>query len=512
MGKNEIRLRYSGFIVFTTQILGVITGLIFTLLLTRSMTVPEFGIWTNIFDYTPYFILLSGVLPFWAIRFTARNKEGTAKTAILSQLFIATASMLIYFPAIFLISNAIGTSVYLPIYLLAGFSILTYYMVAVFESVLQATKPHTTGYGFIIQEIVKVAVALVLILGFKQIFLGAILALVLGPAIQLMYYCYRLSGYFKEKANWSYLKQWFKGSSATAFNAAGTQVMSFVFILLFLYAGSEARAYYQAALSFTTIVGYASSLAVALYPKLLANSCSEEDIGSSFKTVLMLAIPLAALVMVMAASFLTVLNVSYGVAWPVLVALTVDTVVVLVTTFYSNCLMGVEAFDVEGQISLRKLVHSKIFKVFSIPYIQAAFALPVTYYVLTQLPMDGPVQSTVTVIGILISVHIATFIGLYTFMRHTVHIPVAWKSIVKYILAALVMAAVLLFLPATTTLVFTIAKTIAGFALYIGLLLIIDAQARELVKLIWQEIKYTLKQITHRGNNSGENGPAASEN
>ena len=70
------------------------------------------------------------------------------------------------------------------------------------------------------------------------------------------------------------------------------------------------------------------------------------------------------------------------------------------------------------------------------------------------------------------------------------------------------MAFVLLLLPATTTLLSTIAKTVAGFALYIGLLLIIDAQARELVGLVWQEIKYTIKQMTHRGNNSGDNGVA----
>ena len=135
---------------------------------------------------------------------------------------------------------------------------------------MQATKPQATGYGFIIQEIVKVTVALVVILVFKQIFLGAILALVLAPAVQILYYCYLLSGYFKEKANWGYLRQWLKGSPAIAFNAVGTQLVSFVLILLFLYGGSESRAYYQAALSFTTIVGYASSLAVALYPKLVS--------------------------------------------------------------------------------------------------------------------------------------------------------------------------------------------------------------------------------------------------
>ena len=491
--------------VFTTQLLGVVTGLIFTLLLTRSMTAGQFVIWTNIFDYIPYFILFSGTLPFWVTRFTARKKEGTIKTSVFGQLTIALASMIVYFPAIFLISNAIGTTAYLPIYLIAGLSILTSYMVIIFESILQATEPQATGYGFIIQEIVKVAVALVVILVFKQVFLGAILALVVAPTVQVLYYGYLLSDYFKEKAKWSYLKEWLKGAPAILYNAIGVQLLSFFLILLFLYGGSEARAYYQAALSFTTIVGYASSLAVAVYPRLLANSCSEEEVGVSFRTVLMLAIPLATLTIVMAASFLTVLNISYAVAWPVLVALTVDTLIVLVYTFYSSCLMGVEAFDAEGTISLHKLVRSKIFKLFSIPYLQAAVVLPLTYYVLTQFPLANPVQATVAVVTILITVHLGTFIGLYIFMRKIIRIPIAWKSITKYVLAALLMAIALYFLPSTTTLLSTIAKTIGGFALYVGLLLLIDAQARGLVRLIWKEISVTLKQLTHRGAVSGEN-------
>ena len=167
MSKKELRLQYSGFIVFSTQLLGVVTGLIYTLLLTRNMTVAQYGIWTNIFDYTAYFMIFSSLIPFWTTRFTARNQGGTVKTAIFSQFTIALISFLIYLPAIFLISHAIGTANgYLLIYLISAFYILTFYMVTVFESILQATKPQATGYGFIIQEIVKVAVALILILVF----------------------------------------------------------------------------------------------------------------------------------------------------------------------------------------------------------------------------------------------------------------------------------------------------------------------------------------------------------
>jgi len=520
LNNNQIRLRYSGFIVFANQLLGVVTGLIFTLLLTRSMSAAEFGIWTNIFDYTPYFIILGGILPFWVLRFVARGKEGAAKTAAVTQLFIAVVATVAYLPAIYFISNAIGTTQYLLIYLIAGGYVLTYYLITVFEGILTAVKPQTTGYGFMIQEIVKVTVALLVILVFKQVFLGAILALVVAPTVQSIYYIVLLRGFFKEKINWSYLKQWLKGAPAQLYNAVGTTLLSLAFIVLFVYGGSEARGYYQAALSFTTIVSYASSLSVSLYPKLLANSCSDEEVGLSFKTVLMMAIPLATLCIVMSVSFLTVLHPpglpggSYGVAWPVLIALTADTLVLLVTNFYSSCLMGVEAFDAEGRISLRQLVKSKIFKVYSIPYIQAVFIIPIVYYAMTQTPVDGPVTTAVAFVGILIAVHTATFVGLYAFMRNSIHIPVAWASIAKYVLSALLMGVVLYFLPTTTTLTSTVAKTVGGFALYIGLLLLIDEQARELVKLIWQEIVYSTKQLRHKADNSdsGENIPASSEN
>ena len=510
MSKNNLRLRYSGLIIFTTQLLGVVTGLIFTLLLTRSTSPDEFGTWTNIFDYTPYFIILSGVLPFWITRYTARDKEGAIVTGALGQLFIATIATLIYLPSIYFISNAIGTSQYILIYFIAGFYVFTTYLIGVFEAALTAIKPHAAGYGFIIQEIVKVAVALIVILGFKQVFLGAILALVIAPAIQTIYYVILLRGRFKEHVSWGYLKQWLKGSPVLLYNVAGGQLLSFVFILLYFYGGSEARAYYQAALSFTTIVGYASSLAVSLYPKLLANTCSEKEVGVSLRTVMMLAIPLATLVMVMAVSFLTILNIAYSVAWPVLIILTVDTLILALNTFYSAVMMGTEAFDTAGEIHLKELIKSRIFKLFSIPYLQAFIAVPVTYFLLTQLPVDGPVTADVAIVAVLVLVHLCTFIGIATMTRRTIHVPIAWKSIAKYVSAATIMGIVLYLIPTTTTLMATISKTLAGFGLYIVIVLAIDETARELIRLIWKEIIDTLKQLTLK--NSGRKHSNITEN
>jgi O-antigen/teichoic acid export membrane protein len=498
--KNQIRVQYSGFIIFASQILSIATGLIFTLLLTRNMDTSEYGIWTNIFDYTAYFCLFSGVLPFWATRFMARGKEGTVKTSVFAQLSIALVSTVAYFPAIILITNAIGTQAYLLIYLIAGLYVFNYYVVTIFEGVLRSIRPQAIGYGLLVEEVVKVAIALTVIVGLGQLFLGAVLALVVSMSVQVGFYLWLLRGEFKQKVNWGYLKAWLKGSAVIAYNSVGGQLVSFVMVLLFYYGGSNTRAYYQAAFTFTNIIGFSASLAFALYPKLLSKTCSDNQVGVSFRTVMMLAIPLSAITMTMASSFLTILNIAYAVAWPVVIALTIDSLVVLVSQFYGSCLMGAEAFDAQGKISLRQLVRSKIFKVFSLTYIQAAIALPLTYFVLTALPVAGSVQAAVYVIVISIGVHLSTFLGLYFFMRKSIRLPIAWTSITKYVLASLLMGTVLLIIPTTSTLVFTVAKAILGLAIYIALLLVIDKQARELLNLIIQEINGILRQLTSKNN------------
>ncbi len=505
MSKN-LRLQYSGFIIFSAQLIGVATGLIFTLLLTRNMSLNQYGIWTNIFDYTAYFTIFSGLLPFWATRFVARGKEGAAKSSSLAQLVIALISMAIYFPIVFLIytlaiAPKIGTEQYLPIFLIAGLYILTYYMINVFESILKSVKPQALGYGFLIEEVVKVSAAFILIVGFKQLFLGAVVALLLSFFVQIGYYVSLLADEFRQKTNWSYLKEWLKGSIALAYNAIGSQLGSFVLIMLFFFGGPDTRAYYQAATSFTIVIGYSISLSTALYPKLLSKSCTPEQVGASFRTVMMLAIPLMAIVFAMAVPFLTILKAAYGVAWPVLIALSINTLISIIYQFYYTCLVGVEAFDTEGKISFNQLIRSKIFKVFSLQYVQAAIALPLSYFVLTRLPLAGSVQAALYVIIILIGAQLSAFVMLYWIMRRLITVPIAWVSIAKYILTSALMIVIMLLIPSTTTLLATIAKAIVGFCIYVVLLLAIDKQARQLIRMIWEEIKGTVSQLTSRGKN-----------
>jgi O-antigen/teichoic acid export membrane protein len=487
--KTELRLYYSGFIIFAAQILSVITGLAFTLLLTRNMTKQEYGIWANIFDLVNYFLLLSGIFPFWAIRFIARGKQGAARTGLLANLAISLVSTTLYVSLTPFLTGAFHISgPYILRYLIAFAQIINVHLILTLESVLRATKPQAVGYGLLIEETTKLALAYVLIIRFQQLFLGALISLILAATVQTLYYVSITRKELKQKIQWAYVREWLKGSTANLYNAVGSQLASATIIMLFLLGGQEARGNYQAALTFANIIGYSLFLSYALYPKLLAEN-NLKDAANSLKTVLMFAIPITSIIMVTSPSLLIVLNIKYSEAQPILLLLAIDTFILLIQQFYTSVIFGTEKLDEKATIPLRKLVGSKIFKVFTLPYLQAAISLPATFIILTQFAHGQPVLAAVYVTAVNLTAHGMTLLVQYAMMHNSVRIPIPWKNTARYVLASAVPATILSTLPDTTTLTLTFATVLLGIAIYAAILLAIDKEARMLVGAIWNEIK-----------------------
>jgi hypothetical protein len=296
-----------------------------------------------------------------------------------------------------------------------------------------------------------------------------------------------LSEALRQKIQWSYVREWLKGSTALLYNAVGGQLAAFIFILLFIYGGQSSRADYQAAATFAAVIGYSYSLAFALYPKLLAEN-SLKEITASLKTVLMFALPLTAIFISMSPSLLTVLKISYRAASPVLVLLSIDALISLISLFYTYVLYGVERLDEEAKIPLGKLVRSKMFKVLTLPYVQAAITLPTALYVLSQFANKQPVQAAVYVATIIMTAHAVMLLLTYLIVRTSVRIAVPWRSVGKYVVTSTVTAAILYALPHPRTLTLTFATVVAGAVIYAAMLLAIDRDARTLLHLILQEI------------------------
>jgi O-antigen/teichoic acid export membrane protein len=516
LAKKDLRLQFSGFLIFATKLISVATGLIFQLIIARSTTKTEYDIWFNTYDTVLWFTLLAGVVPFWTMRFVVREKEGAVKTGILSNLAISIVATLVYLPLVSFITSGLGVgSEYVPLYFLMAIQIIELHALTILEACLQARIPKKIGYGLLIQQIFKVILGYFLIMSFQQPFsshmklqsdyvsnlggyllamkpyqplLWAVIATLVAFVVQIAYYFTLVKDDMKFKVQWDYVKEWLKGSVANIISVAGNQLATTIFFLLFMYGGEGARGRFGAATQIANIITYSSFLAFALYPKLLAEK-KNEDVTMSLKTVLMFAIPMTAGAVVLSSSYISILREEFADASLILIVLAIDAFVAVISGVFSTVVFGMETVDENEKITFRRLAKSRLFIAFILPYFHAMITIPTTFYVLTTYALNQPLQAALYVSIINFVARFVMFLVLLSIVHKMTKINIPWRSTAKYVLAAGTMSIFLLLVPHTTRLSITLVTTALGGIIYLAILLAIDKEVRALPKTILQEIR-----------------------
>ena len=496
------RLVRSGLLLFLSRIISVATGLAFTIMITRSVPDVEYGVWTNIInDIVAYFTLLSAILPFWVMRFFARGYKDSAKTGIFANFLLGTISTLIYISFIpFLLPLLHIPSDYLPVYLLASIHIVEIYLLSAFQSILRVTRIETLSYGLVIEEVIRVGLGYWLIMHLEMGLQGAMLALICAFFVQALVYFYVSKENLHGKIEWVYVKEWMKGSVANLYNIVGQRIAAFAPILLIILCGEEvglkARAFYGASFTIAAIINYTIYLVFALYPRLLIQEKSE-DVSESFKLFFMFALPMTVGATVLADSFLTILGkgyvagelVDYSVATPVLRLLAPSMFAVSISQVLNFVIFGTEKFDLEARIPLKKLIRSKIFVVFTLPYLKAIIVLPALYFVLSLFGADQAVTSALYAAQLMLVANVVLLIIRAILARKMLIFFFPWKNLLKYSFASAIMAGFLLSTEHPTRISSVLLHTLVAGAIYFVVLLVIDKDTRGLVKAVIGEIK-----------------------
>jgi len=494
LARNGIRLRYSGFIIFIARLLSLATGLIFQYMVARGTTSHDYGVWFNMNDVLAYFTMFAGVLPFWIMRFTARAERGAGKTGILANLLISIVAFIIYIVSTPFITLRLGVSEYIHLYMLISIQIVEFHLLNVFEACLRAKKPQALGYGLLIGEIFKVVLGFILIVILQKSLEGVIVSLTIAIAAQCIYYFKLLIDDLRQELNWIYVREWMKASIVNIYSIIGNQVASYIFIMLFTYGGEVARGYYGAAAQIANIITYSSFLAFALYPKLISGG-GYEDIVVSLKTVLMFAIPMTVGALTLPDLYITILKPEYRDGFIVLIVLAIDALIATLSTLFTSILYGLEKLDEKAKIPFKELIRSRVFTVFSLPYIHSAIALPVAFYLLTYT-RNNPLQSALYISMVNLAARIVTFLILYVLTCKMIRIVTPWKNIVKYVFTSITMAFLLHLIreilnPSRVYAIISI--SILGGVFYLIMLAVIDIEVRELAESAWRIIKSNFK-------------------
>jgi O-antigen/teichoic acid export membrane protein len=490
MAKRDIRLKYSGFIVFASKLLSVATGIAFVLMITRTVSETEFGIWGNISDVLSYFAILTTVLPFWTTRFVARAHSGSARTGLVSNILISVISASIYLALLPTILSTLQISAaHTILYTVISIEIFELYSVSVLEAVLLAKQPQTIGYGLLIYEVCKVVLGFTLIIHLELGLLGAIYSMISSYVIQIVFYIKLTTEELKESVKWTYLKEWLKASPINLYDIVGSRIAAFTLIFLFIY-GELARSYYGAAVTIASVVTYSTFLAYALYPRLLSES-NTKDVSTSLKMVLMVAIPMTTGAMVLSDSYLTILELVYRDATPVLLLLAINALCSSLSQVFNTIVMGTEGLDAKAKIPFSELTKSRIFQIFTLPYIQSAITLPTTFFALFYIAKTQLEAATyLALISLIVS--LVMLLCRYIIARKCLTFNFPWKNVTKYIFASAVMTAPFLIIPHPTRLLLTLGFTVLGGIIYFAILATIDQETRELIESVLNEVKSKL--------------------
>ena len=100
---SSIRVTYSGLIGLVIGLSSVITGMIFILIVTRSLTPEELGTWGLVGGLITYVIILEPMISYWATREIARGTE-SGKTAVISSGIFSIVGILAFIVIAFFVS------------------------------------------------------------------------------------------------------------------------------------------------------------------------------------------------------------------------------------------------------------------------------------------------------------------------------------------------------------------------------------------------------------------------
>ena len=493
---TEIRVTYAGLISLIGGIISIFTGVIFTLIITRTVTPEEYGTWGLIVGLITYVSLIGPIVSYWSTRDTARNIQ-SGKTAVLSSILLSIGAISIYILISYLMGNY--TNVERNVLLFAAILIPTMFVNGILMAINLGWKPHAISYGTIAYGISSIPLALFLIyyldFGVAGIIISVFLANIASILILFFYAKEKIANQFDKKI----LKKWLKFSWLPIYPGIAILVTGFDISIFTIITGSVVGlAFWTAAFVLPGMITHTGLISRAVYAKLL-----EEKTGfmsQNLTLVFYFGIIFTSLVITFARPGLYALNPIYEIAAPVTIILSFYVFLSVFTNIFLLSLAGVERVDKFENSTFKDYLKSKLFFPQTIRLIQTIIYVLILAVGLLILVGFGSSDQELLLFwaSIALVTQIPLVCILYYFVRKSITIKIEISSIVKFVLTAI---GVFGFTYVLTTQFLVYSPDIASFipnvlmfaafgiGLYIIITYLIDNKIRNLIHAIIYEIK-----------------------
>ncbi len=431
---SGIRVTYSGLISFVIRLVSVFTGIIFTLIVTRQLTQEEFGTWSLIGGLLLYVVTADFIISYWLTREVARGID-SAKTAVVSGSVMSIGAIFAYLVIAYFVglqSDADQNVLFFAVILVPmGFlnDILNY--------MNYGWKPQLVSYGFLAFELTKIPVALILVYFLKMGIEGAILstfvAYLSSIIIHLIYGRQKLKHKFQKK----FLKKWFKLSWIPLYQSIPNLAFVSDVVIFSVITGSVIGiAYVTAARTIANLVQHTSTLSDAIYPKLLAGG-KAEYLQENLMRLLYFAIPLLALSITLARPGLFALNPIYENAVPVVILMSIRTMLSIINKLFHSALQGIEEVDINEDSTFMDYIKSKLFLLPTIRVIQYGSYVVVLVVVFMLLTSASQLELAIfwSIVALIIEIPFVFY--LYVLIRKNFSLKLDVGSLCKYVVVSI---------------------------------------------------------------------------
>ena len=491
---SNIRVTYTGLFSFLFGIISILTGLVFTVIVTRSLSPTEFGSWGVIGTLVSYTLIMGSIVNYWSTREISRGEE-SGKTAILFSSSFSIFAIAVYFLIQFFFTEQID-----PLLLVFGVILVPIEFIKLeLTALTHGYKPQNIEFSLIIFEISKIILALVLVYYFEYGVFGAITATAIGSLASSIFLFFKAKPILSGKLQKNYIKKWLKLSWIPLFPKISGILTNLDVAVFTLITGSPIGiAYWAASKSIGGFISHSSKINKALYPKLLGNG-KEEIFNSNLTHVLYFAIPSMGIVLVFAKPALFILNPEYVIAIDILFFIAPLFFITLLSYVFSQFLFGTEKIDLDKNSGFRDYVKSNLVTIPFANLIRKSiylFSLIIILFSFKDTATQIELVTYWVILGIITEIPFTIYLGLKIHFNH--HLKFNFIPILKYALISLVVCLITYFV-LENSLVFHesifdfIPVLLPYFVLTVSLYLIftyiVDKNTQKLIKSIIKEFK-----------------------
>ena len=350
----KVRLKFSILINFVMRILSLSAGLLFTISVTRKLSVEDFGTWTMLFKYISYVLPFAAIFSYWLPRTISRGFN-TAKAGLFLSIILGLTASIAYM----FIGWGASTFFNQPLIplLIATIIVLQEYLYRGLLNIALAHAPQYRGIAIFTIRAAQAISALGLVVFLRLGLYGAVIAAIIGRSCGLLLLFVVNSKVISSSVfDFSIVKGWIRKSWLPLYGNLVLMLSSLdVLIIRGIVGSEEPIAYYGISMSVLGIAMMSVHVSPALYARLLAKR-DVKDVFEAFWVSYMLLIPMVIGIFVYTKPILAIYNIKYTVAVWIVRLFALAALFRMFSTILATTLGGFEYRDLVENISLRETV------------------------------------------------------------------------------------------------------------------------------------------------------------